>query len=319
MAITPPVSLLGRLLGEGHFVVTAEVNSPDSGRASDLLTRTEVMRGHADAFNCTDNTGAHPHLAALAAAHLLAERGLEPIMQMTSRDRNRLAVQADLLGASALGVPNVVLMSGDDVSAGDHPETRSIFDLDSIQLVRVARILRDQGTYLSGRRLQSPPSYLVGAVENPFAPPLDFRPLRVAKKVEAGAEFIQTQLVFDLDVFAQFMARLVDLGLAEKVAVIASVGIVRSLRAARFMKEKVPGLSIPDAVIQRLASVPEDKQAAEGVRLAVETVAALRSLTGVRGVHLIAIRWEEGVCRVAEDAGLLPRPAVSALSSAGGA
>ena len=315
---TTTASRLARLLHEGHFVVTAELTSSDSPDPAAIWRRAEVLRGVVDAVNCTDNTSAHVHLSALAAAHLLVEKDLEPIMQMTVRDRNRLGLQADLLGAAALGIQNLVLMSGDDVTAGDQPEARRIYDIDSIQLLEVARGMRDRGVYLSGRRLEAPPSFFIGAVENPFAPPLDFRPLRLQKKVAAGAQFVQTQLVFDLEIFPAFMARVRDLGLMEKVFVIPSVGIPRSARGARFMQEKVPGLHVPEAIVKRLEGVPPAQQAEEGIRIAVELVAGLRDIAGVAGVHLIGIKWEEGVVRVAHDAGLLPRPTLSPLATVGG-
>src|SRR6267378_942059 len=300
-------SRLAGLLHRGQFVVTAELSAVDSADPEAVFRKVDLLRHHVDAVNCTDNTGAHVHLSSLAAARLLIDRGVEPIMQLATRDRNRLALQADLMGAAALGVRNVLLMSGDDVSAGDHPQARSIYDIDSLQLIEVARGLRDRGEYLSGRRLESAPSFFIGAVENPFAPPLDFRPLRLGKKVAAGAEFIQTQLVFDLARFREFMARVRDLGLIQQVFILPSVGVAR---AARFMKEKVPGVSVPEAIVRRLEGVPLERQAAEGIKIATETVAELRQIPGVAGVHVIAIKWEEGVVRVIEEARLLPRPSL---------
>jgi methylenetetrahydrofolate reductase (NADPH) len=311
-------SRLAGLLREGKFVVTAELSSTDSANPEATWRNAEVLRGYVDALNCTDNTGAHVHISSLAAAHLLVEKGIEPIMQLTVRDRNRLALQADLVGASALGIPNIVLMSGDDVTAGDHPEARRIYDIDSMQLIEIAAGMRDRGMYLSGRRLEQPPSFFIGAVENPFAPPLDFRPLRLQKKVRAGADFIQTQLVFDVPVFARFMGAVGELGLLGKTFIIPSIGIPRSARGARFMKEKVPGLHVPDALIDRLEKTPPARQAEEGIKIAVELVQAVREIYGVAGVHLIGIKWEEGVARVAEAAGLLPRPTLSPLATVGG-
>ena len=311
-------SRLAELLRAGRFVVTAELSSSNSADPEATWRRAEVLRGSVDAINCTDNTGAHVHMSSLATSHLLVEKGLEPIMQLTVRDRNRLALQADLLGAAALGVRNLVLMSGDDVTAGDHPEARRIYDIDSMQLIEVAAAMRDRGTYLSGRRLEQAPSFFIGAVENPFAPPLEFRPLRLQKKLRAGADFIQTQLVFDVDLFARFMAAVADLDLIGKVFIIPSVGIPRSARGANFMREKVPGLHVPESLVSRLEKTPPARQAEEGVKIAVELVNAVRQIRGVSGVHLIGIKWEEGVVRVAEAAGLLPRPTLSPLVSAGG-
>jgi methylenetetrahydrofolate reductase (NADPH) len=303
-------SRLAGLLRRGQFVVTAELSAVDSADPEAVFRKVDPLRDHVDAVNCTDNTGAHVHLSSLATARLLIDRGVEPIMQLATRDRNRLALQADLMGAAALGVRNVLLMSGDDVSAGDHPQARSIYDIDSLQLIEVARGLRDRGEYLSGRKLEAAPSFFIGAVENPFAPPLDFRPLRLGKKVAAGAEFIQTQLVFDVARFREFMARVRELGLLPQVFILPSVGVARSARAARFMKEKVPGVSVPEAIVRRLEGVPPAHQAAEGIKIATEIVAELRQIPGVAGVHVIAIKWEEGVMRVIEEARLLPRPSV---------
>jgi methylenetetrahydrofolate reductase (NADPH) len=311
-------SRLAELLRAGRFVVTAELSSSNSADPESTWRRAEVLRGSVDAINCTDNTGAHVHMSSLAASHLLVEKGLEPIMQLTVRDRNRLALQADLLGAAALGVRNLVLMSGDDVTAGDHPEARRIYDIDSMQLLEVAAGMRDRGTYLSGRKLEQAPSFFIGAVENPFAPPFEFRPLRLQKKVRAGADFIQTQLVFDVALFARFMAAVGDLDLIGKVFIIPSIGIPRSARGANFMREKVPGLHVPESLVSRLEKIPPARQAEEGVKIAVELVNAVREIRGVSGVHLIGIKWEEGVVQVAEAAGLLPRPTLSPLVTAGG-
>ncbi len=314
----PAPSRLAGLLRDGRFVVTAELTSTNSADPEATWRLAEVLRGSVDAVNCTDNTGAHVHMSSLAAARLLVEKGIEPIMQLTVRDRNRLALQADLLGAAALGVRNILLMSGDDVTAGDHPEARRIYDIDSMQLIEVAAGMRDRAVYLSGRKLDQAPSFFIGAVENPFAPPLEFRPLRLQKKVRAGADFIQTQLVFDVPLFTRFMSMVGDLGLLDKVFIIPSIGIPRSARSARYMREKVPGLHVPDAVVDRLDKTPPARQSQEGIQIAVELVKAVREIPGVAGVHLIGIKWEEGVVQLAEAAGLLPRPTASPLATVGG-
>ena len=298
-------SRLAELLRAGRFVVTAELSSSNSADPEATWRRAEVLRGSVDAINCTDNTGAHVHMSSLAASHLLVEKGLEPIMQLTVRDRNRLALQADLLGAAALGVRNLVLMSGDDVTAGDHPEARRIYDIDSMQLIEVAAAMRDRGTYLSGRKLEQAPSFFIGAVENPFAPPLEFRPLRLQKKVRAGADFIQTQLVFDVALFASFMAAVGDLDLIGKVFIIPSIGIPRSARGANFMREKVPGLHVPESLDSRLEKTPPARQAEEGVKIAVELVNAVREIRGVSGVHIMAYRQEESVAEIVDKSGIL--------------
>ncbi|MBI2237150.1 MAG: methylenetetrahydrofolate reductase [Actinobacteria bacterium] len=307
-------SHLEALLRAGQFVVTSELQTSDSADPVSIARLAEPFRGHVDAVNCTDNSAAHTHISPVAAGHLLIDHGLEPIVQFTCRDRNRLALQADLLGAAALGIRNVMLMTGDDVTAGDHPEARANYDLDSIHLLRTARVLRDEGTYLSGRKLEEPPVFFIGAVENPFAPPVDFRPVRLGKKVEAGAEFIQTQIVFNIPRMRLFMARAGDLGLLDQVFVLPSVYIPRSAKAARYLRDQVPGINVPDEVMDRLDRTSPDRQAEEGLSLALEIVEEVRGMPGVSGIHLISIKWEEGIAALVERAGLLPRPAAPAAA-----
>jgi methylenetetrahydrofolate reductase (NADPH) len=301
-------SRLEALLREDRFVVTAEMQPTNGADPEEVNRLASELKGKVDAANCTDNPAARPHLSSLAAGHFVARTGLEPIVQLTCRDRNRLALQADLLGAASLGARNVLLLTGDGVSAGDHADAKPLFDLDSLHLVRIARILRDQGTYLSGRALSSRPSYFVGAVENPFAPPHDFRPIRLAKKVEAGAEFVQLQLCFNLPRLREFVSRATDLGLLERVFLLVSVYVARSTRALRYLRDVVPGIDVPDEVMARLEHGPSELQAEEGFRLALETVAALREIRGISGVHLISIKGQETILRLIETAGLLPRP-----------
>lgn len=311
--MSEPRSHLDRLLRSDAFVVTAEMPTVDGPDPAAVHRIAERLRGRVDAVNCTDNSAAYPHLSSVAAGHLLLDAGVEPIVQLTCRDRNRLALQADLLGAAALGVRNVCLMTGDDVTAGDHPEAKPLYDLDSIHLIRTARILRDAGTYLSGRRLESPPSFLIGAVENPFAPPLEFRPMRLGKKIEAGAEFIQTQICFDLPRLRLFLARAEELGLLGRVPLLVGVFVPRTAKSVRYLRDEVPGIDVPEEVLVRMASVPEERQWDEGVRIATEIVQEVRELPGVRGVHLMAIRNQEGIDAVLEGAGLLPRPVPSVV------
>ncbi len=303
-----PVSRLHRLLLAGEFVVTAEMQTSDSADPAEIVRDGETLRGAADAVNCTDNSAAHTHVSALAASRLLIEMGIEPVMQFVCRDRNRLALQADLLGAAALGVRNIVCMTGDDVSAGDHPEAKPIYDIDSVHLIRIARIMRDGGTYLSGRPLADPPSFLIGAVENPFAPPRDFRPMRLGTKIEAGAEFIQTQICFNLDAMRIFMARCGELGLLDDVWVLAGVFIPSSARGARYLRDHVPGVDVPASVIERMESAAPERQKEEGIALALDVIDAVRQISGVSGIHLMTINHEEAIPRVVEAAGLLPRP-----------
>jgi methylenetetrahydrofolate reductase (NADPH) len=317
MSGVEPRSRFHELLLSGEFVATAELETTDSGDPASVYEVADTLRGKVDAVNVTDNSAAHPHISGLAAAHLLLDRGIEPIQQFACRDRNRLALQADLLGASALGIRNVCLMTGDDVSAGDHPEASPIYDLDSIHLIRTARIMRDEGTYLSGRALAEPPNILIGAVENPFAPPLEFRPMRLGKKIEAGAEFFQTQICFNLPVMRLFMARAGDLGLLDGVPIIGGIFVLRSAKAARYLRDRVPGIDVPEEIIERMESVSPDRQQAEGVRIAVEIVQQLREIPGIRGVHVMSISNEAGIIAVVEEAGLLPRPPTARQPSPG--
>lgn len=316
--MTEPRSELHRLLLSGEFVVTAELATTDSADPTSVTALADELRGKVDAVNCTDNSSAHTHIAPMAAAHLLLDSGVEPVMQFACRDRNRLALQADLLGAAALGVRNVLLMTGDDVTAGDHPEAKPLYDIDSIHLLRIARIMRDEGRYLSGRPLTQAPSFLIGAVENPFAPPLDFRPMRLGKKVEAGAEFVQTQICFNLEKMRLFMARCGELGLLDHLWVLAGVFVPRSGLAARYLRDQVPGIDVPDAVIERMEAGTPQAQRRAGIEIALEVVDAVRQIPGISGVHLMAIRNEDAIVQVVEEAGLLPRPSAVRLPVAQG-
>jgi methylenetetrahydrofolate reductase (NADPH) len=307
-AMARPHSLLEALLRSGEFAVTVEMQPSNGADPEEVRRLAAGLRGRVDAANCTDNPAARPHLSSLAAAALVVQSGVAPIVQLTCRDRNRLALQADLLGAAALGARDVLLLTGDHVSAGDHPEAKPIYDVDSLHLLRIARTLRDEGRYLSGRALTAPPSYFIGAVENPFAPPHDFRPLRLAKKVEAGAEFVQTQLCFNLPRLREFVARAGDAGVLDRVFVLVSVYVARSAKALRFLRDVVPGIDVPDAVIARLEGTPANRQAEEGFAMALETVAALREIRGVSGVHLISIKGQDAILRLIEEAGFSPRP-----------
>jgi methylenetetrahydrofolate reductase (NADPH) len=298
-------SRLEDLLRAQQFVITTELAGSDASDPLSIRTRAGALRGYVDAINCTDNTSAHVHVSPLAVGRLLVEMGIEPIMQLTCRDRNRLALQADLLGAAVLGVRNLLLMMGDDPSKGDHPDAKPVYDLDSLHLMSTAKTMRDQGTYLSGRRLEAAPRYFIGAVEDPFGLPVESRPARLAAKVEAGAQFVQTQIVFRPRHFAEFMARVQDLGLLDSVFIIPSVNIPRSAKGLRYMKEHVSGVIVPDELVHRMERTPPDHQEDEGVRIALELIDGLRGIQGVSGIHLIAIKWEEGVIRVLEK-GRLP-------------
>lgn len=258
------------------------------------------------AINATDGAGANCHMSSIGCCALLTRAGYETVLQVNCRDRNRIAVQGNLLGAAAMGVENVLCITGDDVSVGDQPAAKRVFDMDSIHLLRTARIMRDQGVFLSGRRITTPPRLFLGAVASPCAPPYDWRAERLGKKVEAGADFIQTQFCFDVDRFREYMQRVRDLGLHERVFMLIGVGPLRSERAAEYMRTKVPGVWIPDRVVDRMARAPQSRKREEGIRICVEIIQQVREIEGVHGVHVMAYRQEEAVAEIVERAGLLP-------------
>ena len=297
------MSLRDRLVS-GGFAVTAEISPPRGADTAPIKATAALLRDWVDAVNITDNQGSNVRLASWAGSLAAMAAGLEPVMQMTCRDRNRIALQSDLLGASALGIRNVLVMTGDHPKFGDHPEAKPVFDLDSVQLLWTLRHMRDQGVVLSGRPLNPPPDCFLGAVENPFAPPAAFRAERLGKKVAAGAQFVQTQFVFDTGVFGQWMAQVRDLGLHERCYILAGVGAVRSRRALDFMRDKVPGVQVPDDVYRRLRGVPADRTAAEGARLAAETIQQLAAIDGVAGVHLLMAGNEQAVPGILDGAGV---------------
>ena len=288
------MSLQGKLAA-GEFTITAELSPPRGASAAALLSRAELLRGYVDAVNITDNQGSHVRLSSWAGAVAVQRSGIiEPIMQMTCRDRNRIALQSDLLGAGALGIENLLFMSGDHPKFGDHPGAKPVFDLDSTQLVWTARTLRDEARLLSGKELKPAPRFFLGAVENPFAPPVEYRAMRAAKKIAAGAQFIQTQYVFDLPVFTRWMAELGDLGVLGRCAVLAGVGVIRSARMLEFLSSgKVPGVQIPESIQHRLRGVASDDVGAEGAKIAAEIIATVRQIPGVAGVHLLTAGYEK--------------------------
>lgn len=300
-------SRLERVLRSGRFAVTAELNPPDSADPQAVYERALVLASVCDAINATDASGANVHMSSVGVCALLTRAGYEPVLQVSCRDRNRIAIQGDLLGAAAMGVRNVLCLTGDGVQTGDQPEAKPVFDLDSITLLETARILRDEGRFLSGRPLEARPAFFLGAAENPFAPPLDVRPLRLAKKIEAGAEFIQTQFCFDVPALGRFMAAVRDLGLHRRAFLLIGVGPLRSARAAEWMQSNVPGVVVPDEVVRRLRGVALEQQREEGKRLCVEIIQQVREIEGVSGVHVMAYRQEGLVAEIIEEAGLLPR------------
>jgi methylenetetrahydrofolate reductase (NADPH) len=299
---------LERVLRSGRFAVTAELNPPDSADPQEVYDAALVLSEVCDGINATDASGAHCHMSSVAICALLTRAGYAPILQVSCRDRNRIAIQGDVLGAAAMGVCNVLCLTGDDVSVGDQPQAKRVFDFDSIQLLRTIRIMRDQGMFLNGRKLTVPPRLLLGAAANPFVPPYEWRPLRLAKKIEAGADFIQTQYCFDLPRMRQFMKQVRDMGLHEKVFIIVGVGPLRSDKAAEFIRTRVPGVIIPDHLVDRLRKTPANKKREEGKRICVEIIEQVREMEGVAGVHVMAYRQEELVAEIIEEAGLLPRP-----------
>ena len=289
---------LAEALRTGRFAVTAEVAPPRGADVTRLRETARLLRGWVDAANVTDNQGARVRMSSLAGSAVLLAEGLDPVMQMTCRDRNRIALQSDLLAAGGLGVPNVLLMTGDRPERGDHPDAPGVFDLDSDSLTAAARALRDDGTLLSGQTVESAPRYLIGAVD-----PGAGEPERLARKVALGTEFVQTQFVFDVAAFAGWLARVRDLGLTQRCGVLAGVGPIRSLRALDVMAG-LPGVAVPPALERRLRGVPAHRVAEEGMAACAETVAALRELAGLAGVHVMAVAYEQGVPEILTAAGL---------------
>ena len=314
-------SNLERLIRDRQFIVTGELGPPKGWDRGEIEEKAELLRGVVDAVNITDNQTAIVRMSSIAAARVLVEAGLEPIMQITCRDRNRLGMQSDLLGAAALGIRNVLCLTGDHQSFGNHPTAKNVFDLDSIQLVEMVSRMRSDGVFQCGEAISGGgPPFLVGAAANPFGDPFEFRPYRLAKKVAAGARFIQTQLIYDLARFRKFMEQVVAMGLHEKVAILAGIGPLKSSGAARYMRDKVPGMIVDDFYVNEMekavADIPkEDKKARaeawkkRGIELCIEQIQQVRQIPGVAGVHIMAIEWESALRPIVEGAGLLPRPA----------
>ena len=299
-------SNLERVLASGQFAVTAEIGPPKSASGDAVRQRARMLKGHADAFNLTDNQTAIVHMSSVASAFLCVQEGIEPVVQMTCRDRNRIALQSDLLGAAALGVRNVLCLSGDHQTFGNQKEAKNVYDLDPVQELTVFRMMRDDGVVWGGDALEQAPNVYLGAVANPFADPFELRAVRLAKKVSAGAEFVQTQAVFDMDRFERFMEQVRERHLDEKAHILAGVIPLRSVGAARYMRDRVPGMSVPDEVVERMKNASEPRK--EGVKICLETIERLRSIRGVHGIHIMAIGWEDIVPELVSKAGLWPRP-----------
>jgi len=325
-------SNLEKVLRAGHFAVTGELGPPQSADPEVIRKKAALLRGYCEAVNITDNQTAIVRMSSIGAGAIVVQEGLEPVIQMTCRDRNRLAIQSDLLGAFALGMRNLLCLTGDHQTFGNHPNAKNVFDMDSIQLVQTVTAMRDSKVFQCGDAFKGPePRFFVGAAAAPFADPLEFRPYRLAKKVKAGANFIQTQLIYDIEAFQAFMEKVRKLGVHEQTFILAGVGPLKGPAMAKYMKDNVPGILIPDGLIERMNRVgapwagkskdeltKEDKKArseawqAEGIQITIELIQQLRQIEGVAGVHIMAIEWEEAVKPIVEGAGLYPRPVVTA-------
>ena len=290
---------LERLLRAGVFAITAELSPPDSARAEDVYARARIFDGYVDGINATDGSGANCHMSSVGVCALLTRAGYAPVMQVSCRDRNRIAIQGDVLGAAAMGVNNLLCLTGDGVAVGDHPAAKPVFDLDAVALLRVVRTMRDHARLESGRALTTPPGVFVGSAANPFVPPLDFQVARLAKKARAGAEFVQTQYCFDVPLLERFMQQVRDQGLDERLFILVGIGPLASARAAEWMRTHVPGVRIPDSVIDRLRRARGQGAArAEGRRICIDILERVREIPGVRGVHFMAYRQEEAVAEI---------------------
>jgi len=301
-------SRLEEILSAGHLAVTSECGPPRGSDAEVITKKAEMIKDYVDAINVTDNQTSVTRLCSLAACIRLKLMGLEPILQMVTRDRNRIALQSDILGAASFDIYNILCLSGDHQQFGDNPQGQNVFDLDSMQLIQTVRYMRDEGKFLGGDDIQHPPRMFVGAAANPFADPFEIRVRRLAKKVAAGAEFIQTQCIYNLDKFELWMKQVRDRGLHEKVYILAGLTPFKSAGMAKYMKNRVPGMDVPDEVVERMSGVPKEKQPEEGINICVESIQRLKEVEGVRGFHIMAIEWEEKVPEIVERSGLYPRP-----------
>jgi methylenetetrahydrofolate reductase (NADPH) len=311
MNTTTP-SRLEKIIAAGHLAVTSECGPPRDGRADVVEKKAELLRNHVDAINVTDNQTAVVRQCSLAACIRLKLMGLEPVLQMVTRDRNRIALQSDLLGATAFGIHNVLCLTGDHQRFGDHPSSVNVFDMDSTRLIQTVKLMRDDGRLLSGYEMaEGRPQMFIGAAENPFADPFEIRVLRLAKKAAAGVQFIQTQCIYNMQKFKKWMQGVREMGLHEKVAILAGLTPMKNVGMAKYMKNRVPGIDVPDDLVKRLAGVPKEKQAEEGIQICLEQIEELKQEEGIRGFHIMAIEWEEKVPDIVERAGLYPRPSVN--------
>lgn len=303
-------SNLEKVLKAGHFAFTGEVGPPRGTDVEAVKKKAGFLKGMVDSVNITDNQTAMVRMSSWAASIILLSEGLEPNYQMVCRDRNRLAMQSDILGASAHGIKNMLCLSGDHQQFGDHPQAKGVFDIDSMQLISMVKNMRDDGKFLGGADIVSPPEIFIGAAANPFADPFEWRVHRLAKKINAGADFIQTQCIYNMGKMREWIKQANDMGLTEKVYILAGVTPMKGLGMARYMKKSVPGMDVPDEIINRLKGVDKKKQADEGIKMACEQIEEFKEMKGVAGVHLMAIEWEHKVPEIAELAKVLPRPKV---------
>lgn len=298
-------NMLQKRLEAGSFAITAELGPPTSADPKPVRKKARLLKNYVDAFNVTDGQTAVARMSSWAAGIIARKEGLkEFIVQMTTRDRNRLALQMDLLGCSALGINNVLCLSGDHISFGNHPEAKTVYDLDSVNFVNMVKTMRDEGEFQCGDEIKGRvPEFFIGAAANPFAYPLEVRPLRLEKKVSAGVDFVQTQCVYNLDKFEKWLEMVCERGLHKEVYILAGITPIKSVGAARYMQENVPGIDLPDSVIERLSGVPKGKRADEGIKIAVETIERVKEMKGINGVHLMAIEWEEAVPEICDAIG----------------
>jgi methylenetetrahydrofolate reductase (NADPH) len=303
-------SRLEKVLASGELAVTSECGPPRGCRPEKVTEKAALLKDHVDGINVTDNQTAMVRMSSCTAGILIKQMGLDPIIQMVSRDRNRLAMQSEILGAYSFGINTMLCLSGDHAKFGDHPMAQGVFDIDSVQMIKMVKGMRDDGLFQGGAKIDGPPKMFIGAAANPFADPFELRVMRLAKKVKAGVDFIQTQCIFNLDKFEEWMKGVVDRGLDQQVHILAGITPMKSVGMARYMKNKVPGMDIPDAVIKRLEGVPKEQQPEEGIKMAVEAIERLKQVKGVHGFHIMAIEWEEKVHQIVEQAGLYPRPKV---------
>ena len=304
-------STLEKILAAGHLAVTSECGPPRGALPNKVKEKAELLRGCVDAVNVTDNQTAMVRMSSLAACIFLRQMGLNPILQMVTRDRNRLAMQSDILGAYSHDIDTMLCLSGDHPHFGDHAMAANVHDIDSVQFIDMVRTMRDEGKFQGGETIDGSPKMFIGAAANPFADPFELRVARLAKKAKAGVDFIQTQCIYNVDKFAKWMEGVRDRGLHEKVYILAGITPMKSAGMARYMKNKVPGMDVPDDLVKRSGGVPKEKQADEGIKICIETIERCKEIEGVHGFHIMAIEWEQKVPEIVEQAGLLPRPSVN--------